>query len=133
MRPVLRLPGHGCRFWTAGRCLYEEAVNPGLRREFACTVLLALEGRFDEFVARGEILGLSGEQAGRIWERRMAQALNIGWDCANFTALRDEAGDVLCGRYIEGVCLLRLPPCPGRCRRYEPSEETVGQQGDGYE
>ena len=130
---VLRLPGEGCRFWAAGRCLYEESINPGLRREFACTVLTTLEGRFDEFVVRGEILGLSCEQAGRIWEQRMAQALNIGWDCANFTPLRDDGGEVMCLHFIEGVCLLRMPCCPGRCRRYELLSLSVSEQGDGYE
>jgi hypothetical protein len=133
VKVTLLMPGEGCRFWAAGRCLYEESVNPGLRREFACVVLAALEDRFDDFLTRSEILGLSGEQAGQIWERRMAQALNIGWDCANFTALQDDAGEALCLHFMEGVCLLRMPRCPGRCRRYKLSRETVSEQGDGYE
>lgn len=133
MKPVLRLPGDGCRFLAAGRCLYEERINPGLCREFACTVLAALENHFDEFVVRGEILGLSSEQAGRIWEQRMAKALNIGWDCANFTAPQDDAEDALCLHFFEGICLLRMPACPGRCRRYERPDHTVSEQGDIYD
>lgn len=133
MTSVLRLPGDDCRFWAQGRCLYEESVNPGLRREFACCVLVALEGSFDEFVVRGEILGLSGEQAGRIWEQRMARALNIGWDCANFTPLPGDDGDVMCRHFMEGVCLLNMPCCPGRCRRYELPSQTDAEQGEGYE
>ena len=133
MNPVLRLPGDGCRFLVAGRCLYEERVNPGLCRDFACTVLATLEGHFDEFVTRGEILGLSSEQAGRIWEERMSKALNIGWDCANFISLRDDAGEVLCGHFVEGICLVRMPHCPGRCRHYEHVDQTVGEQGDIYD
>jgi len=123
MSHVLHMPGESCRFWLTGRCLYEETVNPGLRKEFLCTVLSALEGSFDEFVVRGEILGLSSKEAGRIWEQRMAQALNIDWDCANFTALQDDVGDVLCLYFIEGVCALRLPRCAGRCRRYALPDE----------
>lgn len=119
MNRLLRMPGDACRFWVAGRCLYEEAMNPGLRTEFSCTVLRALEGRFDEFVVRGEILGLTSEEAGRIWEQRMAQALNIDWDCANFDSLPEDGGEVLCRHFIEGVCVLRLPRCPGRCRHHE--------------
>ncbi len=132
MNPVLHIPGDGCRFRVAGRCLYEERINPGLCREFACTVLSVLEGHFDEFVTRGEILGLSSGQAGRIWEERMAKALNIGWDCANFASLLDEAGEVVCRHFVEGICLLRMPPCLGRCRHFELPDETVSEQGDIY-
>jgi len=123
VNPLLHMPGDACRFWIAGRCLYEELMNPGLRAEYSCTVLSVLEDRFDEFVVRGEILGLTSEEAGRIWKQRMAQALNIDWDCANFTALQDDAGEILCRHFIEGVCVLRLPPCAGRCRRFELSHD----------
>jgi hypothetical protein len=123
MSQVLHMPGEGCRFWAAGRCLYEETMNPGLRKDFFCTVLSALEGSFDEFVVRGEILGLSSKEAGRIWEQRMAHALNMDWDCASFSALQDDAGEILCLHFMEGVCVLRLPRCAGRCRRYELPEE----------
>lgn len=119
MSRLLRMPGDTCRFFVAGRCMYEESLNPGLRAEYSCTVLRTLEGRFDEFVVRGEILGLTSEEAGRIWEHRMSQALNIDWDCANFNALQDDAGDILCRHFMEGVCVLRLPHCLGRCRRHE--------------
>lgn len=122
MSPVLPLPGEGCRHWVAGRCLYEESVNPGLMREFACIVLTALEESFDEFIDRGEMFGLSVEEAGRIWEKRADQALNIGWDCASFTFLQDDPGDTACQHFLEGLCVLHLPPCPGRCHRYEPRD-----------
>jgi len=133
VNPVLLMPAEGCRFRVDDRCLYEELINPGLRGEFACIVLAALEGRFDEFVTRGEIMGLSSEKAGLIWQERMAKALNIGWDCANFTVLRDDAGDVWCGHFFEGVCLLRMPVCPGRCRRFELLDGTAREQGDSYD
>ena len=118
MNAVLSLPGDACRYWAAGRCLYEECANPGLRVEFMCSVLRFLEDRFDEFVVRGDVLGLSADEAGRIWEQRMAASLNIGWDCAQFTPVQDSPDDVLCQHFLEGVCVLRLPPCDGRCRRY---------------
>lgn len=118
----LRLPGEGCRFWTAGRCLYEELLNPGLCSGHSCSVLAVLEKSFDAFVARGESMGLSAEEAGRIWERRMDAALNIGWDCANFIFLPDCAGDMPCVHFRDGICILCLPACPGRCRRFELPE-----------
>ena len=114
----LSLPGEGCRYWLRGRCLYEECLNPGLRADYACTVLTVLEELYDDFIDRGEILGLSPEQAGRIWERRMDAALNIGWDCANFIFRPDGAGEMPCLHFWAGVCVLRLPECPGRCRRF---------------
>lgn len=114
----LRLPGEGCRHWVRGRCLYEEWLNPGLENGYVCTVLRVLEESFDEFIVRGEIMGLSSEQAGRIWERRMDAALNIGWDCANFEFRPDGAGEMPCLHFRAGICVLRLPECPGRCRRF---------------
>ena len=122
MTRPLRLPGDGCRFWAEGRCLYEELLNPGLREDFCCAVLSGLEKNFDSFVVRGEMLGLTPEEAGRIWERRMDAALNIGWDCANFIFLPDGPGEMPCLHFRNGICMMRLPSCPGRCRRYAPPE-----------
>lgn len=126
MAPPLTLPGRGCRFWAGGRCLYEELLNPGLHAGFACTALRFLEESFDAFVVRGESLGLSSDEAGRIWERRMDAALNIGFDCANFISLPDGAGEMPCAHFLDGVCLLRLPVCPGRCRRFARAGVSSG-------
>jgi hypothetical protein len=98
--------------------MYEERLNPGLKDGFACTVLCVLEASFDEFIVRGESLGLSTEEAARIWERRMDAALNIGWDCANFIFRPDGAGEMPCLHFRDGICVLRLPECSGRCRRF---------------
>jgi hypothetical protein len=114
----LRLSGEGCRFWVRGRCLYEELLNPGLMEAYACTVLRVLAERFDEFIVRGEIMGLSAEEAGRIWARRMDAALNIGWDCANFAFRPDSVDEMPCLHFQDGICVLCLPECPGRCRRF---------------
>ncbi len=114
----LSLPGRGCRYWAHGRCRYEEVRNPGLNRGSSCTALRCLEESFDAFVVRGESFGLSSEEAGRVWERRMDAALNIGFDCANFIFVPDGAGEMPCAHFLDGVCTLRLPACPGRCRRY---------------
>jgi hypothetical protein len=116
--PLLRLPGDGCRYFVRGRCLYEECVNPGLRPEFSCAVLTLLEERFDAFVIRGERFGLTCEEAGRIWERRWAGPLSADWDCADFLPQPEDADEAGCGNLLDGICLPRLPVCPGRCRRY---------------
>lgn len=118
MTTLLRLPGDGCRFFASGHCLYEERVNPGLRREFFCAFMAILEDRFDAFVIRAEAFGLSSAEASRIWERRWAGPLNADWDCADFTPLPEDVDEAGCRNLLDGVCLLRLPPCPGRCRRY---------------
>ena len=48
----IRLPGWGCRHWMGERCLYEEHLNPGLRRNFRCTVLEDWEKILEEHMAR---------------------------------------------------------------------------------
>jgi len=123
MSGPLLLPAQDCLHWVAGRCLLEEALNPGLQRDFQCIVLNLLITRFDSFVLRGELLGLSAEEAGRIWEQRMA-SLNMDAECASFTFLADAEEDLPCLHFLDGLCLLRLPPCPGRCRKYSPRRRS---------
>lgn len=118
MKPPLVLPGTGCRFWVAGRCLHGEAVNPGLDLNNACPVLREWEQRFDSFIELGEIFGISAAEAGQVWERRMRQALETGWECPDFQFAEAEVQDAGCRFLLDGVCLLRLPLCPGRCRRF---------------
>jgi hypothetical protein len=119
---LLRLPGDGCRYFARGRCLYEERLNPGLRREFFCAVMVFLEDRFDAFVIRADAFGLSSEEASRIWERRWSGRLNGEWDCVDFIPLPEGVEEAGCCNLVDGVCLVRLPSCPGRCRRYAGAE-----------
>ena len=118
MRDIFPLPGDGCRHWCRGRCLYEEHLNPGLELGYACSAMQRIEQRFDDFVVRGEILGVTAEEAGRIWQHRVAQALCKGWDCPDYEDLLDDTGELLCRHFEDGLCLHLLPACPGRCRKF---------------
>lgn len=119
MSRLLHLPGRGCRHWSAGRCLYEEHINPGLELEFRCTLLCCYEKRLDDFVQQVERFGLPEEEAGRIWRDRIAQSVDNDWECGDFLPLEDVSGQTMCRHFREGLCLLRLPVCSGRCRRFE--------------
>lgn len=113
----IRLPGRGCRHWMGERCLYEEHLNPGLPRNFRCIVLEDWEKILEEHVARSECFGLTAKEAGNIWER-MAVCLEDRWECPDFRS-DGEASGPSCALLAGDVCLLRLPPCTGRYRRYE--------------
>lgn len=118
MTTLVRLPGDGCRYFVRRCCLLEERVNPGLRTEFACTFLADLEARFDAFVSLSEVFGLSAEEAGRIWERRWGGVLSASWNCPDFVPGPEGVEDEGCDNLLDGLCLLAMPPCPGRCRHY---------------
>jgi len=123
VKPPLPLPGTGCRYWVAGHCLHAESVNPGLDPHHTCLVLREWEGRFDSFVDLGEIFGISAADAGQAWERRMRQELDSGWNCPDFMLAEDD--EMGCRYFLDGVCMLRLPVCPGRCRRFVLEREHV--------
>lgn len=118
MNRVLRLPGQGCRFWLVGRCVYEERLNPGLDQAGRCAALREYEDRLDAFAHQAESFGLSDEEAGRIWTERMARSLDDDWECPDFLPEDDGTGETMCGNFADGLCILRLPRCPGRCRRF---------------
>lgn len=115
---LLLLPGQGCRHWLEERCLYEEALNPGWQAGFRCFVLRRWEQDFDEYVSRAECFGLTTEEAGDIWQQRMSSSFGKPWDCPDFL-LDNATPDPVCALLLGDICLLRLPPCPGRCRHYE--------------
>lgn len=122
MREVLPLPGDGCRHWHCGRCLYEEHLNPGLGQKYVCPAMRRIEESFDDFVGRGDMMGLTEEEAGRIWQLRVAQSLHKGWNCPDYEELLDDTGELLCGHFTDGLCLHLVPACPGRCRKFKLPE-----------
>lgn len=126
--PVLQLPGDGCRFWVRGRCLYAEFVNPGLEVSVHCAVLGALDGQFDNFLDRCERLGLKEETMGEIWKRRCAAFFDGPWPCVRYLPHSDPQYGQQCQFFLESLCLLCFPLCPGRCRRFIPraSHEIEG-------
>ena len=118
MSGVRGLPGAGCRFYRAGRCLWAEFVNPGLDPAFRCRVGVGLEDRFDALIDRCERMGIELEAAGRIWQSWCATTFDGVWPCAEYAPDPDGVSDQ-CARFWDGLCVLRFPRCAGRCRRYE--------------
>ena len=125
MREVRPFPGHGCRFFDQGRCLYEEALNPGYDRSLGCRLLAALEEGYDHFLAQAEGFGIGDAEAGTLMERRFRRILARGDICPEHAPFpessgEDEDGFPDCALRRGLVCLLLLPACPGTCSRFEP-------------
>jgi len=114
---VTSLPGCGCRHYQSGRCLYEEHLNPGLCEKYRCAVLTRLGRVFDEFLLRAENMGLSEEQAGRLWQARFPATLAKEGNCQDYLP-SDTTSFPDCQNASGELCLLALPACPGRCFRF---------------
>lgn len=114
---ILHLPANSCQYWDRHHCLYEKYLNPGLE-SFACTTLLKLKEHFDDFVNRGECFGLSDERMSAIWYKRLSESATWRERCPQGLVLLDATGDPTCPNFQNDACLLRLPRCLGRCRRY---------------
>ena len=114
---VTRLPGEGCPHCRAGRCLYEEHLNPGLCLANRCAVLNRLCRAFDDFVLRADNLGLTDEQAEALWQARFPATLAKEGNCQDYLP-DDTTSFPDCVHAAGDLCLLALPLCPGRCPRY---------------
>ena len=114
---VARLPGEGCPHCRAGRCLYEEHLNPGLCLANRCAVLNRLCRAFDDFVLRADNLGLTDEQAEALWQARFPATLAKEGNCQDYLP-DDTTSFPDCVHAAGDLCLLALPLCPGRCPRY---------------
>ncbi|EPR31603.1 hypothetical protein dsat_0927 [Alkalidesulfovibrio alkalitolerans DSM 16529] len=114
-----QMPGNACRFFRAGRCLYEERLNPGYNGSWRCVVVRSWEREYDEFVQRAEAFGLEDDAAGSIWERRFAEMMRAGVACDRF----ERGGEyelLACVHLMGDLCLCALPPCDGVCGRFQP-------------
>ena len=112
-----RLPGDGCRHFQAGRCLYEEHLNPGLDEALRCIVVRRLGRAFDDFLLRADNMGLGEEQAGRLWQARFPATLAKEGNCQDYLPGDSEAFPD-CLHAAGELCLLAFPVCPGRCHRF---------------
>lgn len=122
---LLAMPGDGCRFFYVGHCLYDEHMNPGLHAQFRCAVLATLDEDFDAFVVRCEKLSVEVETAGRIWHKRCEEMLGQHWPCLSYMPDAEADDPDLCAYLLWGLCTLRLPVCPGRCRHYRRGVSVV--------
>lgn len=114
---LTRLPGEGCPHCLAGRCLYEEHLNPGLREANRCAVLNRLCRAFEDFVLRADNLGLTDVQAEALWQARFPAAMAKEGNCQDYLP-DDTTSFPDCVHAAGDLCLLVFPPCPGRCPRY---------------
>ncbi|MEF2144449.1 MAG: hypothetical protein V3573_03305 [Desulfovibrionaceae bacterium] len=122
MPKVRRMPGGSCRFFAAGRCLYDERLNPGYDESLQCRYFLLWEKEFDEFLDRAENFALGQGQAAELWERRF-ERLGKGETACKDYCYREDGGEQRCLNGYKHFCLLALPKCTGRCRHYESLRE----------
>ncbi len=135
-------PGHYCRFFSVGRCLRAEMLNPGLDARLRCARLQALVLSWDAFLDRAEAFGLSEDATARIWNGRRHPALEARALCPAAEAAGipqpgrkssppapafsedspekpPSSGDPDCRYLRDGACLLAMPSCTGVCRDFE--------------
>lgn len=114
---VYRLPGMGCEHHTAGRCLYEEHLNPGYVTAWRCRVMLHWEDAFDEFLARAECFGVTQDAVPDLWRRKFERMVRKTFACDKYV-LHAEVPPPACAHECDGICRSALPRCQGRCRHY---------------
>lgn len=117
MSKVLRLPAVTCAHFLAGRCFYEEHLNPGYDQRLQCGVLLKLQAMYDSFLDQADAFGLGESQAHGMWERRFLELCRHDTGCQDYEPGGNE-GFPNCLHGMEGLCVLRFPECAGRCRNF---------------
>lgn len=117
MVQVNRLPGQGCRHHIAGRCLYEEHLNPGYAAEYRCSVLVRWETAFDNFLERAESFNVAQDAVPDVWGRQFERMAREAFDCELYSYAPD-VGAPACAHNHDGLCRHALPVCEGRCRHY---------------
>jgi hypothetical protein len=77
-----------------------------------------MEDEYDRLLAQADVFELDEETAARILEGRLKGILPGERVCRDYSPGEDELTGCLSG--FRGVCLRRLPPCPGVCEKFEP-------------
>jgi len=116
MNRVARLPSAACAHFVAGRCRYEESLNPGYDPGFRCRVLARLESAYDAFLAQADAFALDERLAADLWRAR-CENLYAKTGCQDYEP-DDKNTCPDCASLAGDVCLKRLPECLGRCPRY---------------
>jgi len=127
MGKVQRLPGDGCRHYVFGRCLYEERLNPGYRRSYRCQVLNRWESAYDDFLSRAEAMGVRQESVPELWEIQFQRMAREAFHCRTHVFNHDFRPPA-CRHELDGLCVLGLPKCNGRCRHYGAEPASVHEQ-----
>ncbi len=119
MGRLVRLPGSACRHFERGRCLYEEALNPGYNRQWRCAVLVGWEAAYDEFLDRADRFGIRESELAGLLRRRFERLTGAEVDCEHYAPGAD-ASLPECLLLVGELCLLKLPECGGVCRNFSP-------------
>lgn len=117
MSNIDRLPGDGCFHHTAGKCLYEEHLNPGYAEEWRCSVLAHWEDEYDAFLSRVDKFEVSQDAVPDLWNRKFERMARDTFKCSRY-AYAEGADVPACVHNVDGICRLCLPGCEGRCRHY---------------
>lgn len=118
-------PAQACYFFEEGACLHDEAGS-GSGADAQCVQLLHCVGLWDAFQDRAEALCLSENSAVRLWQERLRAALAEQGECPRCPSAPsawgrkhiEQGGWPACPHLRNGLCLLALPRCAGRCERY---------------
>lgn len=130
MAKLKRFPAAACEYFVRGRCIVEERANPGYHARWRCLLLSHLEVEYDKLLAQADNFSLEKGATVRIWGGRM-RSLVPEKICPDYEpGGADVTGCLAC---IGGVCLNRLPACPGVCRKFKrrggKQAETTGPEG----
>lgn len=116
------MPGSACRHYVSGRCFYDERLNPGYDESLHCRFLVLWEREYDEFLDRAEAFSLDPQALEALWDRRFERLQREGEGCEGYS-YSENGGDQGCANGRGAVCLLALPLCEGRCRRFALPED----------
>ncbi|SDL13000.1 hypothetical protein SAMN05660337_2191 [Maridesulfovibrio ferrireducens] len=122
MATISKMPGHMCRFYKKGKCLYDELLNPGYNAELRCKILVGLEDEYDKLLRQAEAFKLSAEVVSELWDLRIAEHRASTGGCHKNT-MQGEDTYPLCSDGYEDICLLEFPRCEGICDKFMPTED----------
>ncbi|MBG0789280.1 MAG: hypothetical protein H0S80_02155 [Desulfovibrionaceae bacterium] len=128
MGKIHALPGDGCRHYIFGRCLYQERLNPGYRRSYRCQVLNRWERAYDDFLNRADAMGVDQESVSGLWAIQFQRMAREAFHCRNHVFNHDDHRPPACRNEMDGLCVLGLPKCGGRCRHFEIDAAELEQE-----
>jgi len=129
MGKLERLPAGECYHYIVGRCLYEERLNPGYRKSYRCQVLNRWESAYDDFLVRAEAMGVEQESVPGLWDIQFRRMARDAFHCRTHM-FNNDFNPPACSHELDGLCVLGLPKCSGRCRHYQRAPEPVIKHED---
>ncbi|CCH47600.1 hypothetical protein [Pseudodesulfovibrio piezophilus] len=117
MAEIKQLPGTGCLHHETARCFYQEHLNPGYYTRWRCRVLVHWGDAYDDFLDRVGAFKVDDSSVPDLWERQFQRLARDVFHCLDYTHAPNN--DIPhCVYVVDGLCLLSLPKCTGRCRHF---------------